>query len=464
MCWLSMFVLLARLRGEALLSSPRAAGKAALASHVRILALLGGILVQVVSWIARYAHTLGDGSTRCAVQQVWQTTAAAAARRLSCSCPARPPSASALAPLCSHALLWLVDPVHVALDAAFSVAKYLVAHAAQQRAAAADARGEVGSSRGALAPRMQPLAWPALPCLVSLHQLRAAAPPAACAGAGALGGAQQPGVWPGLGAQPVPALPRPGPPPARVVSCATALRRAHAPDGHGRRRPCRPWLLIRGGRLSCRFIHGLQFQLVDGALLLEVRYMAAALQQRLARHRAYSRLTRTLRITYPDAPPDRLREEWCPICLETMRAGKQLPCSHVVHASCLTAWLQQQSSCGAGAFTCPLCRSDLDLRLAPPLPAPPAQRSVSHAGTREPRRTQCSDPACGAAGVADATQPPADAAAGAHSSIPPALRITRQHLRLLQAQAAASPMPGGDAPGCPTHTSRPRRRIDGMLE
>lgn len=63
MCWFSMFVRLASLRGDALLCSP-AAG--ALASHARILALLVGILAQDCSWIASYCRTLGDGSARWA--------------------------------------------------------------------------------------------------------------------------------------------------------------------------------------------------------------------------------------------------------------------------------------------------------------------------------------------------------------------------------------------------------------
>lgn len=58
MCYSSMFVQLASLRGDALLSSP----SATLAQHGRILLLLVGILVQDVSWIVRYCSALGDGS------------------------------------------------------------------------------------------------------------------------------------------------------------------------------------------------------------------------------------------------------------------------------------------------------------------------------------------------------------------------------------------------------------------
>lgn len=77
MCWFSMFVRLASLRGDALLCSP-AAG--ALASHARILALLVGILAQDCSWIASYCRTLGDGSAR------WVVGRAARCRMLEAWC------------------------------------------------------------------------------------------------------------------------------------------------------------------------------------------------------------------------------------------------------------------------------------------------------------------------------------------------------------------------------------------
>lgn len=66
--WLSMFVRLASLRGDALLSAPAtaAASPKAAARHARILLLLAGILAQDVSWIARHWRALAGGGPRCA--------------------------------------------------------------------------------------------------------------------------------------------------------------------------------------------------------------------------------------------------------------------------------------------------------------------------------------------------------------------------------------------------------------
>lgn len=274
----------------------------------------------------------------------------------------------------------------------------------------------------------------------------------------------------------------------------------------------------------------MQMQLVDGALLLEVRYMLGGLQQRLAGHARYRRLQRTLTHSFPEAMPGRLAGELCPICLDGMRvrgagqgcpggwercpgasfacgrhapkrrsnfpslptpphptslqAGKQLPCSHCVHTSCLLAWLQQQSSVGGSKFTCPMCRADLDVQPAPskhhgPLrslgaaargllltamdllaaagqtppprgsPAPGSRAAVRgsrHAPSHTPHAPAVVRPAAPEPGPAEGSK-----------DVGPTRRVTRLQARLAAAQASAAP-PASRGPG------RQRHRIDGMLD
>lgn len=52
-CWFSMFTRLASLRGDVLLSSPRATPL----QHARTLLLLGGILAQHLSWVAGFLRS-----------------------------------------------------------------------------------------------------------------------------------------------------------------------------------------------------------------------------------------------------------------------------------------------------------------------------------------------------------------------------------------------------------------------
>ncbi|KAL4452104.1 hypothetical protein ABPG75_007766 [Micractinium tetrahymenae] len=246
-----MFVKLASLRGDALLCSPRATP----GQHLRILALLGGILAQDVSWIAGY---IGSGM-----------------------------SAGSL----SHASLWLFDAAFVAVDASYSLAKYAVHALDHWQAAQAEARGEEREpweGRSALVYWLELAADLTLQGLMLAHYLH---------------------LW---------------------------------------------WL------------HGLQLQLIDGVLLLDVRHTLGVLRRRLAQHTAYRRLQHRLRHAFPDATAAQLEAGPCCICLCSMKAGKQLPCSHAMHSSCLAAWLQQSR---AGSFTCPLCRASLDMQPPPPKPA-----------------------------------------------------------------------------------------------
>lgn len=169
MAYFSMFVKLAALRGDALLSSP----SATLAQHLRIVLLLGGILAQDISWIAGYVRTLGDGSWRWAggrgrqgregidkvtwllAAELWRvlgssicgtcifTGLATGMWRSSSTHSPRPRLPSPALPARSHALLWLYDAVFVAVDASLSLVKYATHAVDHARRAAAEARGEV---------------------------------------------------------------------------------------------------------------------------------------------------------------------------------------------------------------------------------------------------------------------------------------------------------------------------------
>jgi hypothetical protein len=70
-----------------------------------------------------------------------------------------------------------------------------------------------------------------------------------------------------------------------------------------------------------RWLHGLQLQLVDGLLWLDVRFTAGALRRRLARHHACRRLHHRVRHAFPAATPAQLEAAPCCICLDRMKVG-----------------------------------------------------------------------------------------------------------------------------------------------
>lgn len=126
------------------------------------------------------------------------------------------------------------------------------------------------------------------------------------------------------------------------------------------------------------FRAGFGFNLLDLVLAMDVRAMAAGLLRKLrslARHRAAAS---ALRSRYPDAPTEQLAKEECAICRDVMQAGKVLPCSHVFHCHCLSAWL---TTAGQSNFTCPICRTSL---LAPGPPPPATYPDALSAGTACP--------------------------------------------------------------------------------
>lgn len=180
-----------------------------------------------------------------------------------------------------------------------------------------------------------------------------------------------------------------------------------------------------------------------------------------------------------------------------LQAGKQLPCSHAMHSSCLVAWLQQSRT---GNFTCPLCRASLDMQLPLPKPAEHArwlEAGVQHlesglqrlgdgierlvaptgpAAAHEHRSTsdrplQSRAPGRGRscsphAGTADssvsgscATAEPADAPTAA-SRRP----FTRLQARLAAAGNPAAPAGGPAAAAIHQRSSRRPRRIDCFMD
>lgn len=106
---------------------------------------------------------------------------------------------------------------------------------------------------------------------------------------------------------------------------------------------------------------GLRMQLIDVALLTDVRFLIATVWRRGQGHIQYRKLTHKLRYCFPDVPVEELAKEGgvtCAICMENMRkSAKVLPCGHMYHLGCLREWLQQGQ--GMRSFTCPICRANL---------------------------------------------------------------------------------------------------------
>lgn len=117
--------------------------------------------------------------------------------------------------------------------------------------------------------------------------------------------------------------------------------------------------LTLGHYLHLWWLHGLQLQLIDLVLLLDMRLLVGFIQRRLRRHNTYRRLHHQLCHAFEDAGPQAAVGTCC-ICLEAMKAGKLLPCGHIMHLSCLCTWLQQSSQ-----GTCPMCRAGLDIHPQP---------------------------------------------------------------------------------------------------
>jgi hypothetical protein len=71
---------------------------------------------------------------------------------------------------------------------------------------------------------------------------------------------------------------------------------------------------------------GLRMQLIDVALLTDVRFLIAACWRRGQGHIQYRKLTHKLRYCFPDAPVEDLKKDGgvtCAICMENMRVSKR---------------------------------------------------------------------------------------------------------------------------------------------
>lgn len=120
--------------------------------------------------------------------------------------------------------------------------------------------------------------------------------------------------------------------------------------------------------------YGLSFSLIDMFLFLHVRQLVVGLFRNLVAVRNYSRALWELNARFPDATPaelERLNDDVCSICRDSMERAKKLPCGHCFHKTCIQQWIEHASFC-------PTCRGPLLPRgaAAPPptAPIPPAQQ------------------------------------------------------------------------------------------
>ncbi|GBG70003.1 hypothetical protein CBR_g4830 [Chara braunii] len=104
------------------------------------------------------------------------------------------------------------------------------------------------------------------------------------------------------------------------------------------------------------YLHGINPQLLDALLFLNIRTLLLKLRRRLQGYLHYRAATRSLHQTFPDATPEQLHEfdDCCAICKDPMSVAKKLPCSHLFHLSCLRSWLDHGA---ADNYSCPTCRT-----------------------------------------------------------------------------------------------------------
>ncbi|XP_077299509.1 E3 ubiquitin-protein ligase AMFR-like [Arctopsyche grandis] len=104
-------------------------------------------------------------------------------------------------------------------------------------------------------------------------------------------------------------------------------------------------------------------------ICMQLRYLFHEIQRRVKKHRNYIWVLNHMERTYPMATNEELtaNSDNCAICWEKLETARKLPCSHLFHNSCLSSWLQQDTSC-------PTCR----LRLSLWLPSSPTNSVPTH--------------------------------------------------------------------------------------
>ncbi|CAM6095061.1 unnamed protein product [Calypogeia fissa] len=117
-------------------------------------------------------------------------------------------------------------------------------------------------------------------------------------------------------------------------------------------------MLALGHCVHIWWLRGLNFQVVDAILFLNLRALLSAISQRIKGFMRLRTAMNTLQGALPDASQDELLayEDDCAICKEPMARAKRLPCAHLFHLSCLRSWLDQGL---AETYSCPTCRRPL---------------------------------------------------------------------------------------------------------
>ncbi|CAL1289605.1 unnamed protein product [Larinioides sclopetarius] len=112
-------------------------------------------------------------------------------------------------------------------------------------------------------------------------------------------------------------------------------------------------------------------------ICVQLRYFINELQQKIARHNNYLRVSRHLERHFPLATKEELEANTddCAICWDKMETARKLPCGHLFHTSCLHSWLEQVTNC-------PTCRTSL-------VPKRNTTSDASHLGQdpRQPTQT-----------------------------------------------------------------------------
>ena len=103
-------------------------------------------------------------------------------------------------------------------------------------------------------------------------------------------------------------------------------------------------------------MQGISFTFIDFVLLLNMRKIFNRLKQKIQSHLNYKELARALNSEFKSITKKDFAcgsfDDLCLICRYEMDFGKQLPCSHIFHESCILSWLEQNNSC-------PTCRKPL---------------------------------------------------------------------------------------------------------